>query len=133
TPLLIQLFFMFYVFPEFGVSLSPLTIGIIGLSLYYSAYLSEVFRAGIENIPKAQWEAAKGLGFSPYHLWTKIIFPQAIIQVFPSLGNYVVSIFKETPLLSSITVLELMQTAKIIGADTFRYVEPVTLVGILFL
>lgn len=133
TPLLVQLYFLFYVLPRYGVALTPLTAGILGLGIHYSTYLSEVYRAGIESIPRGQWEAALTLGFSPYQTWTRVILPQAVPPIVPMLGNYLIVMFKETPLLSAITVVELLQSAKIIGATSFRYLEPFTLVGLLFL
>lgn len=133
TPLLIQLYFLFYVFPDFGINLSPLVTGVLGLGLYYSAYLAEVYRAGIENVSGSQWEAARALNLSRAQIWLRVILPQAIPPMLPAIGNYLVAMFKETPLLSAITVVELMQTAKIIGSETFRYLEPMTWVGILFL
>ena len=133
TPLLIQIFFLFFVFPKFGVSLSAFTAGFLALGLHYSTYCSEVYRAGLENIPKGQWEAAIALNLSPYVTFRDVIIPQAVPPVVPALGNYLVALFKETPLLSAIAVLELMQTAKILGSQNFRYTEPMTLVGIFFL
>lgn len=133
TPLLVQLYFLFYVLPHYGLTLSPLAAGIVGLGLHYSTYLSEVYRAGIESVARGQWEAALALDFSPLQTWTRIILPQAVPPIVPVLGNYLILMFKETPLLSAITVVELLQTAKIIGAGSFRYLEPFTLVGLLFL
>ncbi|EKF19615.1 ectoine/hydroxyectoine ABC transporter permease subunit EhuD [Nitratireductor pacificus] len=133
TPLLIQIFFIFFVFPEFGLVLPAMTAGVIALGLHYGAYCSEVYRAGLENVPRGQWEASTALNLSPYITFRDIIIPQAIPPVIPALGNYLVALFKETPLLSAIAVLELMQTAKILGSESFRYVEPITLVGGFFL
>lgn len=133
TPLLVQIYFLFYVLPSAGIQFSPLTTGIIALGVHYSAYCSEVYRAGIEGIPKGQWEAAVALNLGRWHALRDIILPQAIPPVVPALGNYLVAMFKDTPLLSAITVLEVLQRAKIIGAETFRYIEPLTLVGALFL
>ncbi|MPZ09773.1 MAG: ectoine/hydroxyectoine ABC transporter permease subunit EhuD [Kiloniellaceae bacterium] len=133
TPLLIQIFFIYFVLPEFGVTLGALTAGILALGLHYGSYCSEVYRAGLENVPRGQWEASTALNLSPYHTFRDIIIPQAIPPVVPALGNYFVALFKETPLLSAIAVLELMQTAKILGSETFRYTEPITLVGLYFL
>jgi len=133
TPLLVQIYFLFYVLPAAGVRFSPLATGIVALGVHYSAYCSEVYRAGIEGIPKGQWEAATALNLSRWHLWRDIVVPQAIPPVVPALGNYLVAMFKDTPLLSAITVLEVLQTAKIIGSETFRYVEPLTITGALFL
>jgi polar amino acid transport system permease protein len=133
TPLLIQVFFVFFILPEFGIILSPLTTGILTLGVHYASYCSEVYRAGIENIPRGQWEASIALNLSRFHTFRDIIIPQAIPPVVPALGNYLIAIFKDTPILSAIAVLELMQTAKIIGSETFRYTEPITLVGAFFL
>lgn len=133
TPLLIQIFFLYFVFPSFGVTLDAFTAGVLALGIHYAAYCSEVYRAGFDNIPRGQWEASIALNLSPWTTFRDIIIPQAIPPVVPALGNYLVALFKETPLLSAIAVLELMQTAKIIGSETFRYTEPITLVGLFFL
>jgi len=133
TPLLVQIYFLFYVAPKFGITLSPFLTGVIALGLHYSSYTAEVYRAGINAVPKGQWEAAISLNLTPFRMWKDIILPQAISPVIPALGNYLVAMFKDTPLLAAITVLELLQTAKLIGAETFRYLEPLTLVGLLFL
>lgn len=133
TPLLVQLYFIFYVFPLYGLALEPFVAGVIGLGMHYSTYLSEVFRSGIEAIPSGQWEVAKALNFKRKHVWIKVIMPQAIPPIIPVLGNYLITMFKETPLLSAITLVEILQTAKIIGAQSFRYLEGFTIVGILFL
>jgi len=133
TPLLVQLYFIFYVLPEHGLSLSPFIAGVVGLGLHYSTYLSEVYRGGIEAIPPGQWEAAKALNFSPIDTWKKIILPQSIPPVIPVLGNYLITMFKETPVLSAITLVEIMQTAKMLGSHSFRYLEAFTIVGVMFL
>jgi polar amino acid transport system permease protein len=133
TPLLIQIFFLYFVFPEFGVSLDALTAGIIALGLHYGTYCAEVYRAGLDNVPRGQWEASIALNLTTFHTFRDVIIPQAIPPVVPALGNYFVALFKETPLLSAIAVMELMQQAKILGSNTFRYIEPITLVGAFFL
>jgi polar amino acid transport system permease protein len=133
TPVLIQIFFMFYVLPQFGITMPALLTGVLALGLHYATYCSEVYRAGLENIPRGQWEAATALNLTPYHTFKDVIIPQAIPPVVPALGNYFIAMFKETPLLSAIAVVELMQTAKILGSFSFRYLEPITLVGAFFL
>ncbi|HEX9735843.1 MAG TPA: ectoine/hydroxyectoine ABC transporter permease subunit EhuD [Thermoanaerobaculia bacterium] len=133
TPLLVQIYFLFYVAPSLGLSASPLVSGVFALGLHYSAYTAEVYRAGIEGVPKGQWEAAIALNLGRWRTWRAIVLPQAIPPVIPALGNYLVAMFKDTPMLAAITVLELLQTAKLIGAETFRYLEPLTLVGAIFL
>ena len=133
TPLLVQIYFLFYVLPTLGLAMSPLATGIIALGLHYAAYCSEVYRAGIESIPRGQWEAATALNLNRFATTFRVILPQAIPPVVPALGNYLVAMFKDTPLLSAITVLEMLQQAKILGSESFRYIEPLTLVGIAFL
>jgi len=133
TPLLIQLYFLYYVLPDYGIALSPLTTGIIALGLHYSCYTAEVYRAGIEAVPRGQWEAARALNLSARATWVRIILPQAIRPTLPMLGNYLIAMFKDTPLLAAITVMEMLQTAKLIGAQSFRYLEPLTITGIVFL
>ena len=133
TPLLVQLYFIFYVLPDIGIRLSPLTAGVIGMGIHYATYTAEVYRAGIENVPRGQWEAAKACNLNARQTWTHIIIPQAIPPMIPALANYFIAMFKETPLLSAITVLELMNQAKSIANSNYRYIEPMTLVGVFFL
>jgi polar amino acid transport system permease protein len=133
TPLLVQLYFIFFVLPDIGILLSPLMAGVIGLGLHYGTYTAEVYRAGIENVPRGQWEAAKACNLSSTQTWTRIILPQALPPMIPALANYFIAMFKETPLLSAITVLELMNQAKSVANSSYRYIEPITLVGAFFL
>lgn len=133
TPLLVQMYFLFYVLPLTGVQMSPLATGIVALGLHYATYCAEVYRAGIEAVPRGQLEAARALNMSPWRTAVGVALPQAIPPVVPALGNYLVAMFKDTPLLSAITVVELLQQSKMIGSTTFRYTEPLTLVGVLFL
>ncbi len=132
TPLLVQLYVLFFMLPAYGIRLDAFSTGVIGLGLHYGAYLSEVYRTGIASVEQGQWEAATALNFGRTHVWRAIVLPQAIPPMVPAFGNYFIVMFKETPLLSAITVTELMQTAKIIGARSFNYVEPYTLVGLIF-
>ena len=133
TPLVLQIFFVFYVGPQFGIRLSPWVSGMIAIGLHYAAYLSEVYRAGLDSVPKGQWEACIALNLSVKRTYFKIIIPQAIPTVIPGFGNYLVGIFKDTPMLSVIGVMELFQVATSIGAETYRFLEPYTLVGLIFL
>jgi polar amino acid transport system permease protein len=132
TPLLVQLFFLFFVLPRYGLRLPAFLVGVVALGLHYGTYNSEVYRAGIDAIDRGQWEAATALNFSPMHTWTSIILPQAIPPMYPALGNYLVAMFKESAQLLAITVTELMLTARIIGTETFRFLEPITMVGVLY-
>jgi polar amino acid transport system permease protein len=133
TPLLIQIFFIFFVLPRFGITLDAFTAGIIALSIHYGCYCSEVYRAGLEAVPRGQWEACTALNLNSWNTFKNIILPQAIPPIVPALGNYLVALFKDTPLLSAIAVAELVQTAKTMGNETFRYNEPITIVGLVFL
>jgi polar amino acid transport system permease protein len=133
TPLIVQLFFLFFVLPGFGVTLPPLTTGVLGLGVHYACYLAEVYRAGIEGVPKGQWEACTALSLPARLQWQHVILPQAIRNVLPALGNYAISMFKETPFLALITVPEMVQRSQAIGSISFRYLEPITLAGLIFL
>jgi polar amino acid transport system permease protein len=133
TPLLVQLYFLFNVLPDIGLRFSSLTTGVIGLGVHYATYTAEVYRAGIEGVPRGQWEAATALSLPSRRVWMGVILPQAIPRVLPALGNYVISMFKETPLLLAIGVLDLVGAAQEAGSEAYRYVEPLTLAGIFFL
>ena len=133
TPLLLQIFFVYYVGPQFGLTLSPWTAGLIAIGVHYGAYLSEVYRGGIESVPRGQWEAAKAINLPAVTSYRRIILPQALPPAIAGMGNYLVGIFKDTPMLSVIGVAELMHTATTIGAESYRYLEPYTMVGAIFL
>ncbi len=133
TPLVLQIFFVFYVFPQFGIRLSPWISGMIAIGLHYAAYLSEVYRAGLDGVPRGQWEACRALNLSTGRTYFRIIIPQALPIALPGMGNYLVGIFKDTPMLSVIGVAELMHTANAIGAENYRFLEPYTMVGVIFL
>jgi polar amino acid transport system permease protein len=134
TPLLVQLFFLFYVVPgTLGISASALVTGVIALGVHYACYTAEVYRSGIDGVPKGQWEAAIALNLPRIRAWTSVILPQAVRRVLPALGNYLVAIFKESPQLSIITVVDVIGFAQALGSERFRYLEPLTLAGLFFL
>tara|TARA_B100000683_G_scaffold277065_1_gene333661 strand:- start:3525 stop:4202 length:678 start_codon:yes stop_codon:yes gene_type:complete len=133
TPLLVQLFFVYFVAPQFGIILSAWVSAMITIGLHYGTYLSEVYRGALEGVQRTQWEACKALNFSSGYTYRKIILPQAFPIAIPGMGNYLVGIFKDTPLLATIGVAELFFTANAIGAYTYRYLEPYTMVGVIFL
>jgi len=133
TPLLVQLYFLFFALPQTGLQLPAMSTGMIGLGLYYGAYIAESFRAAIGDVPRGQWEAARALDLSPSVTWWRIILPQALKPMLPILGNYLIGMFKETPLLAVITIPELFQTARQIAGLTYRFNEPYTLMALLFL
>jgi polar amino acid transport system permease protein len=133
TPVLVQLFFLYFALPGFGVRLSPIATGLIAFSLHYGCYMSEIYRAGLEAVARGQWDACVALSISRMDAYRSIILPQVIQPIIPAAGNYLVHMFKETPLLASISVIEMMFVSAEIGADTFRYLEPITVCGLLFL
>ncbi|AXC49484.1 ectoine/hydroxyectoine ABC transporter permease subunit EhuD [Paracoccus suum] len=133
TPLLVQLYFIFYVLPDIGIRLPALAAGVIGMGLHYATYFAEVYRGGIESVARGQWEAARATNLTMRQTWVHVIIPQAVPPMIPAMANYLLAMFKETPLLSAITVLEMMNQAKSVANTHFRYVEPMTMVGALFL
>jgi len=133
TPLLVQLFFLYYVLPDYGIVLPAFLTGALALGIQYSAYMSEVYRAGIEAVDHGQIEAAKALDLPGRRTFTHIVLPQAVPRVVPALGNYMVSIMKDVPVLSVVTVLEMLNVAKIIGDQTFDYLVPLSMVGGLYM
>lgn len=134
TPLLVQLFFLYYSLPMLTpLSLSAFATGVIALGLHYGMYLSEVYRSGIDAVPQGQWEAAKSLNLSRAKTWISVILPQAVPPVIPVMGNYLIVILKETPALSAITLVEVLLTAKNTASVTYRVFEPYTIAGILFM
>ncbi|MFI0847526.1 amino acid ABC transporter permease [Mesorhizobium sp. IMUNJ 23232] len=133
TPLLAWLYFLYYVLPYYGVVLPALVVGMLGLSIYFSGYLAEVFKAGIDSIPKGQGEAATALGMNDRDTMLLIIAPQMLRNVAAPIGNYFVSILKATPYLAVIAVPEMLGKALEIASSTYRYAEPLIVAGIAFL
>lgn len=133
TPLLLQLFYIYYVLPLIGIRLTPIQAGLAGLAINYGAYLSEVFRAGIAAVDRGQWEAAGALGLARGLTLRLVVLPQAIRIVVPPVGNYFVSLFKDTALVSTISIAELMFRGQLIAADTFKYMRIYTVVFVIYL
>ncbi|MEU6016026.1 ectoine/hydroxyectoine ABC transporter permease subunit EhuD [Streptomyces sp. NPDC047515] len=130
TPLLVQLVGAAALFS----SVEPLVTGIVVLGVHYATYTSEVYRAGIDSVPKGQWEACRALSLSPRRTWQAVILPQAVRNVLPALGNYAIAMFKETPFLAVITVQEMVFEARQYGAEHFGYyTEAFTLAALIFL
>lgn len=133
TPLMVQLYVLFFAFPLAGITLPAISTGVIGLGLYYGTYIADAFRGAIDGIPAGQWDAAKALDFDTSTTWQRIVLPQTIKPMLPILGNYLIGMFKETPLLAVITIPELFQAAKQVAGMTYRYNEPYTLMALMFL
>jgi polar amino acid transport system permease protein len=133
TPLLIQVYVLYYVMPNYGLTLSAMEAGILGIGVHYACYIAEVYRGGLDAVPSSQWEAVTALNIGAWRAYRSIILPQALRPILPPLGNYLIAMLKDTPVLSAITVVEIMQQAKNIGSESFRYLEPITMVGLFFL
>lgn len=129
TPVVIQLLFVYYTFN----SLSGMTIGVVVLGVHYATYMAEVYRSGIDAIPKGQWEAATALSMSRTRTWVKVIIPQAVRTTLPALGTWVISMFKDTPFLMVITVVEMVRQAQLYGSQNFRFVEAIIIAGLIYL
>jgi polar amino acid transport system permease protein len=133
TPLLVQLFFLYYVLPEWNITFSALVTGVIGLGLHYSTYTAEVYRAGIDGVPVGQWEACTALSLPRSRTWSAVILPQAIRRVVPALGNYVIAMLKDSPMIATIGALEMLGQARQFSAETFQPTEPITVIGVVFI
>jgi len=129
TPIVVQLMFAYFAF----TSIDPMTIGVVIFGIHYSTYMSEVYRAGIEAVPAGQWEASTALSMSRTRTWVAVVIPQALRATIPALGNYAISMFKDTPFLVAIGVVELVQAGLEFGGNHFRYIEAITLCGVIFL
>lgn len=132
TPLLLQLFYLYYVLPEIGVSLSPFTAGVLGLSLNYAAFLSEVYRATIRAVDPGQREAAAALGMNRITTFRRVVFPQAMRIAIPPLGNYFIQMFKDTALVSTITVQELLFRTQSTANTTYDYLNLYTIAFVIY-
>lgn len=134
TPLLIQLYFIYFALPDWGIAMSALVALMLGLGVHYATYCSEAYRAGINSVPKGQWEAATALNLGPFTKWSEVIIPQAIPNVLPALGNYLIAGLKDAPLGSAIGVTGILFMARTAQNRAFDSgVEPFTLIGIGFL
>jgi polar amino acid transport system permease protein len=132
-PIIVQLFYIYFVLPDFGVTLTALQAAIIGLGIAYSAYQAENFRAGIEAIDHGQVEAALSMGMSWGLMMRRVILPQAIKIVLPPYGNIMIMMLKDSSQASTITVAELALQGKLIASSTFKNTTVFTLVALLYL
>jgi His/Glu/Gln/Arg/opine family amino acid ABC transporter permease subunit len=133
TPLLLQLFFIYYVLPYGGLILTPFQAGVLGLTLNYAAYMAEVFRSGVAAVPKGQFEAGSSLALTNYQLMRYVVIPQALKIVVPPIGNFFVAIFKDSALVSVITMKDLMFTGQILAASTFMHFQIFAMVAAIYL
>lgn len=133
TPLLVQIYFFYKALPPLGLTLSPFTCGILALSLQTGAYVAEIFRTGIESIPREQYEGGISLGFTPFRTFLTVILPQAIGIILPPVGNQVVGLVKNSSLVAFITVPDLFFVVFKGGADHFQYLEFFTVGIVLYM
>ena len=132
TPLLVQIYFIYLALPQVGIVLPAIPAGIIALSFNYGAYMSEVFRAGIQAVPRGQREAAQSLGMPERLLMTRIVLPQAFRIVIPAIGNDFVSMLKDSSLVSLLAVEELMFRSRLVGAQNFRSLEALIIAAAIY-
>ena len=132
TPALIQIYLIYFGLPEFGIRLKPLSAGILALVINNSAYIAEIVRAGLRSIDKGQHEAAQAIGLSNLRIFGLVIFPQALRNIFPALGNQLIMIVFGTSLLSIVDVRELTDVALILNAETFRTLETFIAITVMY-
>jgi polar amino acid transport system permease protein len=132
-PIIVQLFYIYFVMPELGVTLSALQAAIIGLGIAYSAYQAENFRAGIEAIDKGQIEASESLGMGWALMMRRVVLPQAVKIILPPYGNIMIMMLKDSSQASTITVAELTMKGQLIASSTFKYTSILTMVAVLYL
>ena len=132
-PIIVQLFYIYFVLPEFGVQLTAFQAGVIGLGIAYSAYQAENFRAGIEAVDPGQREAAQAMGMRSALIMRRVILPQAFRIALPPYGNTLVMMLKDSSLVSTITVAEMTRAGQLIASSTFQNMTVYTLVALLYL
>ncbi|MDT8904828.1 amino acid ABC transporter membrane protein, PAAT family [Pseudomonas sp. NFACC09-4] len=132
-PIIVQLFYIYFVLPEFGIQLTAMQAGIIGLGIAYSAYQAENFRAGIQAIQQGQIEAAESLGMRGAMVMRRVVLPQALRIALPPYGNTLVMMLKDSSLVSTITVAEMTRAGQLIASSTFENMTVYTLVALLYL
>ncbi|HEY3540397.1 MAG TPA: ectoine/hydroxyectoine ABC transporter permease subunit EhuD [Trinickia sp.] len=132
-PIIVQLFYIYFVLPDVGIQLSAFQAGVIGLGIAYSAYQAENFRAGIEAVDAGQHEAARALGMRGALVMRRVILPQAFRIALPPYGNTLVMMLKDSSLVSTITVAEMTRAGQLIASSTFQNMTVYTLVALLYL
>jgi polar amino acid transport system permease protein len=132
-PIIVLLFYLYFVMPDLGVTLTALQAAILGLGIAYSAYQAENFRAGIEAIDKGQIEAAQAIGMGWWQTMRRVVLPQAVKIVLPPYGNIMIMMLKDSSQASTITVAELALQGKLIASSTFKNTSVFTLVALMYL
>lgn len=132
TPLLVQILLIYFGLPHYGIVLTPIPSALLALTLFSAAYLSEIFRAGINSVDPGQWEAAQSMSMGYWTCLRRIILPQALRIALPPMGSRLIALIKDTSLASTITVMEMTRVAEQVGAATFRYMEMFLMIGALY-
>ncbi|AIZ32966.1 ectoine/hydroxyectoine ABC transporter permease subunit EhuD [Pseudomonas sp. K1(2024)] len=132
-PIIVQLFYIYFVLPDFGVQLSAFQAGVLGLGIAYSAYQAENFRAGIQAVQQGQIEAAESIGMRGAMIMRRVVLPQAFRIALPPYGNTLVMMLKDSSLVSTITVAEMTRAGQLIASSTFENMTVYTLVAVLYL
>jgi polar amino acid transport system permease protein len=132
-PIIVLLFYLYFVMPDLGIALTALQAAILGLGIAYSAYQAENFRAGIEAIDKGQIEAAQAIGMGWWLTMRRVVLPQAVRIVLPPYGNIMIMLLKDSSQASTITVAELALQGKLIASSTFKNTSVFTLVALMYL
>jgi polar amino acid transport system permease protein len=132
TPLLVQIFFIYFALPQLGLTIPSIPAGILALGLNYGAYMTEIFRAGIQAVPRGQAEAAEALGMPERLLFRRIVLPQAFRIVIPAIGNDFIAMIKDSALVSTIAVQELLWRARTVGTQDFRTLQAFLIAALVY-
>lgn len=133
TPMLLQIFIIYFGLPSIGIEMEAMTAGVLALSINCGAYMTEIIRGGIQSVDKGQFEASKTLGLSYGQTMMHVIIPQTIRIILPSVGNEFITINKDTSIVSTITLVELMRSSQVIASSSFRAMETYLLAGVFYL
>jgi polar amino acid transport system permease protein len=133
TPVILQLSVVYFIVPQLcGCKLDVVSTGIIAFGINSSVYVAEILRAGIESLPKGQFEAACSLGIPPFHMWRDIILPQVMMNIFPALVNETVTLLKETALIATIGGMDIMRRSQVIAAGQYEYFVPLCTAAVVY-
>jgi polar amino acid transport system permease protein len=133
TPMILQMFVLYYGLPGVGIKFTPFQAAILGLSLNSGAYMAEIIRGGILSVDKGQFEACKALGFTYFDTMRKIILPQTVRIIIPSIGNEFITLLKDTSIVSTIAMVEIMRSAQMLYSSSFKPMEAFFIAGCLYL
>lgn len=132
-PIIVQLFFIYFVLPDFGLDLPPFLAGVLGLGLAYSVYQAENIRGGIGAVDKGLIEAGEALGMNRFTLWQRVVLPLGLRHALPSIGNTMVMLLKDTSIASTITIAELTREGQLLAISTFKNGSVYALIAVLYL